>query len=85
MAEKLATHDVQDVSELFRLGDKCARAVEGHVWHSQLAPKARKKKASAKDKPLVDAPTTAAATTGGGRGPRGDKRPRLPSDSDVGG
>jgi hypothetical protein len=28
MLEKLATHDVQDVSELFNLVDKCARAAE---------------------------------------------------------
>jgi hypothetical protein len=30
MLEKLATHDVQDVAELFSLADKCARAAEGH-------------------------------------------------------
>jgi hypothetical protein len=35
MFEKLATHDVQDISELFSLADKCARAAEGHAWHSQ--------------------------------------------------
>jgi hypothetical protein len=38
MLEKLATHDVQDVLELFSVTDKCARAVEGHNWHSQTAP-----------------------------------------------
>ncbi len=38
MLEKLATHDVQDVSALFSLADKCARAVEGRVWHSPAAP-----------------------------------------------
>jgi hypothetical protein len=32
--EKLATHDVQDISELFRLVDKCARAAKGRAWHS---------------------------------------------------
>jgi hypothetical protein len=37
MLEKLATHDVQDVSELFNLANKCTRATEGCVWHSQLA------------------------------------------------
>jgi hypothetical protein len=31
MLEKLVTHDVQDISELFSLVDKCARAVEGHA------------------------------------------------------
>jgi hypothetical protein len=29
MLEKLATHDIQDVSALFSLADKCARAAEG--------------------------------------------------------
>jgi hypothetical protein len=34
MLEKLTTHDVQDVSALFSLADKCAKAAEGHAWHS---------------------------------------------------
>jgi hypothetical protein len=34
MLEKLATHDVETVSTLFALANKCARAVEGHVCHS---------------------------------------------------
>jgi hypothetical protein len=34
MLEKLATHDVDDVTTLFALADKCARAAEGHAWHS---------------------------------------------------
>jgi hypothetical protein len=42
MLEKLATYDVQEVSELFSLADKCARAAEGHAWHSQPAPEAGK-------------------------------------------
>jgi hypothetical protein len=42
MLEKLATHDVQDISELFSMADKCARATEGHAWHSQPAPEAGK-------------------------------------------
>jgi hypothetical protein len=37
MLEKLATHDVQDVSSLFDMADKCAKAVEGHAWHSPVA------------------------------------------------
>jgi hypothetical protein len=32
MLEKLATHDVETVSTLFTLADKCARAVEGRAW-----------------------------------------------------
>jgi hypothetical protein len=34
MLEKLATHDVETVPTLFALADKCARAAEGHAWHS---------------------------------------------------
>jgi hypothetical protein len=34
MLEKLATHDVETVSTLFTLADKCARAAEGCAWHS---------------------------------------------------
>jgi hypothetical protein len=32
--EKLTTHDVQDVSALFRPADKCAKATEDRTWHS---------------------------------------------------
>jgi hypothetical protein len=39
MLEKLATHDVEIVSTLFTLADKCARAAEGRAWHS--APQTR--------------------------------------------
>jgi hypothetical protein len=38
MLEKLATHDVDNVTTLFALANKCARAAEGHAWHS--APQA---------------------------------------------
>jgi hypothetical protein len=34
MLEKLVTHDVNNVTKLFALADKCARATEGHAWHS---------------------------------------------------
>jgi hypothetical protein len=34
MLEKLATHDVETVTTLFVLADKCARVVEGRAWHS---------------------------------------------------
>jgi hypothetical protein len=50
MLEKLATHDVQDVSKLFSQVDKCARAIEGRIWHSQPTPEAGKA-----GKPDVDA------------------------------
>jgi hypothetical protein len=42
MLEKLATHDIQDVMELFSLADKCARAIEGRAWHCTPAPDAHK-------------------------------------------
>jgi hypothetical protein len=35
MLEKLATHDVETVTTLFALADKCVRAIEGHAWHSE--------------------------------------------------
>jgi hypothetical protein len=38
MLEKLATHDVDNVTTHFALADKCARAAEGRAWHS--APQA---------------------------------------------
>jgi hypothetical protein len=34
MLEKLATHDVETVTTLFIMADKCARATEGRAWHS---------------------------------------------------
>jgi hypothetical protein len=88
MLEKLATHDVEIVSTLFALVDKCARAAEGHAWHS--APqtgaaqtggsgviaqdgKKKKKKNRGHEKPHSVALVVAAAT--GGRGDR-NKRPR---------
>jgi hypothetical protein len=39
MLEKLATHDVETITTLFALADKCARAAEGRAWHS--APQIR--------------------------------------------
>jgi hypothetical protein len=39
MLEKLATHDVETVTTLFALTDKCARAAESRAWHS--APQTR--------------------------------------------
>jgi hypothetical protein len=34
MLEKLATNDVESVTTLFALVDKCDRAAEGHAWRS---------------------------------------------------
>jgi hypothetical protein len=88
MLEKLATHDVETVSTLFALADKCARAAEGRAWHS--APqtgaaqmggsgavaqdgKKKKKKNRGHEKPHSAALVVAATTEG-----RSDcnKRPR---------
>jgi hypothetical protein len=56
MLEKLTTHDIQDVAELFSLADKCTRATEGRAWHSTRAPKAGKD----------NKPNAGATTQGGG-------------------
>jgi hypothetical protein len=87
MLEKLATHDVETVTTLFALADKCARAAEGRAWHS--APQTRvaqmggsgavaqdgkkKKKNRGHEKPQSAASIVVAAT--GGRRER-NKRPR---------
>jgi hypothetical protein len=88
MLEKLATHDVDTVTTLFALADKCARAAEGRAWHS--APhtgaaqtggsgavaqdgKKKKKKNRGHEKPPSAALVVAAAS--GGRNER-NKRPR---------
>jgi hypothetical protein len=74
MLEKLAMQDVESVTTLFALADKCARAVEGRAWQS--APQAeatqmgaagavaqgsiKKKKNHSGEKPLYGAPVAAA-------------------------
>jgi hypothetical protein len=90
MLEKLATHQVETITTLFALADKCARAAEGWAWHSAThagpaqtsgpsvaAPgssKKKNKKTRGFDKSRIGGPAVAAATTGG-QNPRG-KRPR---------
>jgi hypothetical protein len=88
MLEKLATRDVETVTTLFTLADKCARAAEGRAWHS--APQTRvaqtgssgattqgggkkKKKNRGHDRPQSGAPVATAAA--GGQDDR-NKRPR---------
>src|SRR6185503_11699200 len=34
MLEKLLTHEVESITTLFSLADKCATAAEGRAWHS---------------------------------------------------
>jgi hypothetical protein len=87
MLEKLATHDVETVTMLFALADKCARAAKGRAWHS--APQTgvtqtggsgavthggnnNKKKNHGHKRPQSAAPVVVAAT--GGRNEH-DKRP----------
>jgi hypothetical protein len=107
MLEKLATHNVQDVSSLFSLADKCVKAAEGRAWHSPATQAVKgeskpsvgaraqaqgggsannnKKKKAGGNQPLARAPTAiAAAACGGCGGPRDDKLPRQPSNSDDG-
>jgi hypothetical protein len=62
MLEKLATHDVQDVSTLFSLADKCAKATEGHAWHSP-ATQAAKGESTTSTGPRPKAAAMAMATT----------------------
>jgi hypothetical protein len=80
--------DVETVTTLFALAGKCARAAEGHAWHStpqtgvtQMGGSSaatqgggkKKKKNHGHDRPQSGAPV--AATAAGGRDERG-KRPR---------
>jgi hypothetical protein len=69
MTEKLTTHDIQDVTELFSLVDKCARAAEGHAWHAPPTPKVGK---GAK-------PEASATAQGGGR--KNKKKKKKAGDS----
>jgi hypothetical protein len=86
MLEKLATHDVETVTTLFALADKCARAAEGRAWHSTpqtgvaqmggsgaVARDDKKKKNRGSERPPSAAPVVAVAT--GGRNER-NKHPR---------
>jgi hypothetical protein len=81
MLEKLVTHQVETVTTLFALADKCARAAEGCAWYSTTqarpaqtcgpnvaAPCSGKKKCKKNrgfDKARIGGPAVAAATTGG--------------------
>jgi hypothetical protein len=65
MLEKLATHDIQDVSALFSLADKCARAAEGRAWHSPATQAAKGEST---------APSAGAQAPGVGNGNRGKKK-----------
>jgi hypothetical protein len=94
MLKKLATNDVETVTMLFTLADKCARATKGRAWH--LAPQTevtqtggtgvatqgdgkKKKKNRGYDKPQSGAPV--ATTTVGGRDERSKHPLQQGSDS----
>jgi hypothetical protein len=78
MMEKLATHDVETVTTLFALANKCARAAEGRAWHSTpqtgvaqtggsgavAQDDKKKKKNRGLERPLSATPVVAAATGG---------------------
>jgi hypothetical protein len=80
MLEKLATHDVEAVTTLFALVDKCATAAEGRAWHSDphagvtktggsgAVPRdgKKKKKGRGHEKPQSTALVVAAVTGGWG-------------------
>jgi hypothetical protein len=74
MLEKLTTHDIQDVAELFSLADECARATEGHTWHTPPAPHVGK----------ASQPDAGATTQGGGNKNKNDKKNEKPSGQFLG-
>ena len=77
MLEKLATHELESVTTLFSLADKCARAAEGRAWHSapqdedakaggsgataQSGGKKKKNKNRGRGEPQAGGPVAAAA------------------------
>jgi hypothetical protein len=87
MLEKLTTHDVETVPTLFALADKCARATEGHAWHSApqtraaqsggsgAVPRDSKKKKKDRDYQRSRSTALVVAVVTGSRGDR-NKRPR---------
>jgi hypothetical protein len=87
MLEKLATHDVEAVSTLFALANKCARAAEGQAWHSVpqtgtaqssgsgAIPRDGKKKKKGRGHEKLRSIALVVAAATGGQGDR-NKRPR---------
>jgi hypothetical protein len=87
MLEKLATHDVETVTTLFALADKCAKATEGWAWHSAqqtgaaqmggsgVVPRDGKKKKKSRDHEKSRSTALVVAAATGGRGDH-NKHPR---------
>jgi hypothetical protein len=67
MLKNLTTHDIQDVSTLFNLADKCARAAGGRAWHSPAAPTAKEKSKT----------NTGTQAQGGGNGNNNNKKKKA--------
>jgi hypothetical protein len=67
MLKKLATHDVQDVSLLFSMADKCTKAAEGRIWHSAAAQVAKGE----------SKPNTEAQAQGGGNSNNNNKKKKA--------
>ena len=81
MLEKLAMHEVESITTLFSLADKCARAAEGRAWHSapqdggakaggsgataQSGGKKKKNKNRSRGEPHPGGPVATAAAAGG--------------------
>ena len=83
MLEKLATHEVESVTSLFSLADKCAMAAEGRAWHSAPQDGANqaggssatpqgggKKNKKNRDRPRLPVGSTVTAAAAGGQNPR---------------
>jgi len=95
MLEKLATHEVESVTTLFSLADKCAMAAEGRAWHSAPQDGANqaggsgttvqgggKKKNKNRDRPRPQVGATVAVAAAGGQNPQA-KRPRTQGSCPV--
>jgi hypothetical protein len=101
MLEKLTAHSIQDVTELFTLVDKCARAAKFRAWQrwrwmaiptqgpslkvATTTTRTRTRVRRRRHAAIKGAPTTVATVAGGGRGPRGDKGPHQAFSSDDSG
>jgi hypothetical protein len=74
MLEKLATHNVHDVSALFSLANMCTKATEDRAWHS---PATQAAKGESK-------PSAGAQTQGGGSSNNNNKKKAGGKQSLVG-
>jgi hypothetical protein len=73
MLGKLATHDIQDVAELFTLVDKCARAAEGRAWQTPPTPEVGKD----------GKPDVSIVTQGGGSKNKNNKKKKVGGNNQL--